>query len=486
MRALLGVVLVGCTDATTKDTEPTTDSGTGTTDTVTDTTDTTDTQTTDTVTTDPDAPAALEVTCATTTNALRFECTVTVDPPQPVTLTYVRTDGESVTRTVEGTTVSGTHVLGLYFMAPQKEYTVSAFATAWPDLPTSTTLTTGTPPAKVQSSLDMTGTATMNLLGTHLPCAGDAIGVVYDTNTGDLVWYQQFVSGGTFGANDMLSFTEDHTLLGESEGDVIELDLMGQDVVRLINLSDDFGISDFGIFGNFHHDIHKQNGVYYGIFQESFGGGDVLDNLVLFDATGAEITRWRAEDHLPLPGNWGGDFMHTNAIDVDANGDIYLSFLGQNMVVKLEGDTSSPTFGEPLWMLDGLTTGGGLTGDVSTTWTGIPAPASFSSQHSFHHRADGRVQLLDNNNGRGLVISVDEVNKTATVDGAYDTAENVCGVQGTSRSTQSGNPVIGCLGDTVREYDITTGAMLWQAEVQCVQGGGFGGGSSRFYPLDGW
>jgi hypothetical protein len=99
------------------------------------------------------------------------------------------------------------------------------------------------------------------------------------------------------------------------------------------------------------------------------------------------------------------------------------------------------------------------------------------------------LQVLDNGHGRGLVIDLDEATSTAAVIGEYETRENSCGPQGTSRSTLAGNPIVGCAGDWVREYDFATGGQLWEAEVQCVGGGGgFGGppGSSRWYALDGW
>ena len=471
-----------------------TDDGVGTldTDSVEDTEDTEDTQDTeDTEDTGVETgfaePTRLDVACEVTFNALRYTCTVDVEPAQPVELTFARSDGLSAVRTVAGSAVESSHALSLYFMAPEQLYDVSVKAVHWPDHTAATTITVGAALAAVTSSLVVTGTSTMGMIGSHFPCDEAAIAVVYDTGTGDLLWYQLLDAGGTLGSLDMVQFTEDFTVLGESEGDVIEVDLMGTDIIRLEALDDAFGVTAGGIFGNFHHDIMKRNDVYYVFYQEDYGGGgfdtDILDTVILFDGTGTELARWYPIDHLTLPPDWNGDYLHTNTIFVDEAGDIYLSWLSQTTVAKIVGDWNSPDFGTPIWMLDG--NGGGGFGTVTTDWSAVGAPDEFADQHSVVVRPDGRLQLLDNGNGRGLVIDLDEVALTATVDAAYATHENACGPQGTSRSTLGGNALVGCAGEWVREYDGVTGGLLWEAEVTCP-GGPVGEGASRWYPLDGW
>jgi hypothetical protein len=307
--------------------------------------------------------------------------------------------------------------------------------------------------------------------------------------TGDLVWYEVMDPGGTFGGVDMVQFTEDHTVLGESEGDVVEVDLMGQDVIRFDHLDQTFGVTATGLFGNFHHDIFKRNGVYYVFYQETYGGGgfggDILDNVILFDGTGAELARWYAIDHLDLPSSWGGDFLHTNSIWVDPDGDMLLSWHTQDTVGKIAGDWTSPDFGDVRWLLRGNASG--QLGETITTDWGSVSPSSFSGQHCVNVRPDGRLTMLDNDHGRGLVLSLDEATSSATVDAAYATGSGNCGPQGTAEGTLAGNALVGCAGDQVREYDGATGDQVWSAEVQCASGGvGFGGGAVRWYPLDGW
>src|SRR5262245_12646414 len=122
---VVGLVLAGCTNSSDEsdDTSPPPPDDTDV-DTDTPTVDDTDAPAdTDTdLPTDPNGAPTLAVTCEQQMNALRFVCTVTVDPPQAVQLTFVRADGMSATRTVDGTDALGTHELGLYFMAPEQTY----------------------------------------------------------------------------------------------------------------------------------------------------------------------------------------------------------------------------------------------------------------------------------------------------------------------------------------------------------------------------
>jgi hypothetical protein len=437
---------------------------------------------TDTTITDIGPVTRLEAACVATANVLRYECTVSVEPAQAVQLTFARADGLSAVRTVTSDANVIAHVLPLYFMAPEQAYDVTVSPVAWPESVVTTSLTTAATPPFLATRLEMTGTSTMGMIGTHLPCSSAATAVVYDTTTGDLLWYQNLDADGTLGSNDMVVFTEDHTVLGESEGDVVEVDLTGADVIRLNSLDQAFGVEADGLFGNFHHDIAKANGFYYVFYQENYGGNDVLDTVIIFDGTGAEMARWYPIDHVALPPNWGGDYLHTNAISVDPAGDIYLSWLTQTAVAKIAGDWTSPDYGAVLWMLNG--DGVGAFGTITTDWSAVGAPNSFSDEHSVNIRPDGRLQLLDNDAGRGLVFTIDELTNTATVDATYDTREDTCGPQGTSRSTLGGNAIVGCTGDWIREYDEVTRLLLWEAEVQCPAGGG--GGASRWYSLDGW
>jgi hypothetical protein len=433
---------------------------------------------TDTTDTDlPTDPSTISAVCAPLVNTLRFSCTVTVDPPQAVQLTYSKADGTGPERVLTSDLVEPVHELVVYFLEPDTDYEVVAAATATPDeLTYTTSLLSGIPPAGYRSQLVVDGVSSVPMIGTHLPCNSDAVAVIYSTVSGSLLWYEELESSGMLGFLDMIQFTEDHTVLGETGAAVVEVDLHGQELFRLDN-----GF-DYDVY--LHHDIFKRNGLYYLLYQEPFGPGQpVLDSFLVLDALGAEVAHWRSVDHLAIPGSATGDWMHTNTIYVDEDGDIFLSLLGQDSILRIEGtDPLGPDWGSHTWTLGGSAAGAGLGQDFVVDWSLVDGANDFGDQHSALIRADGRLMFLDNNDGRGLVMTLDETLMTATVDEAWQTVENGCGPQGTARDSLAGNSFVGCSGENMREYS-PTGGLVWEAEADC--GAGFVS-VARFYPLEGW
>ncbi len=437
-------------------------------------------------------PTILEAICLQESNPLTFSCDVTVEPAQPVQISFVRTDGIGIERTHSSDLVSTTHTIPLYFMGGKRDYTIDLRATEWlgdTDPVFTSTLTTGDPPNVVESWLNIDGTSTMGLIGTENPCDGNAMAVIYDTETGDLVWYRNIDQTGSLGVLDMVRFTDEKTIIGETGDDVVEVDLFGDELVR-------FSTASLGGCCGAHHDVFEWNDQFYVMYQDEFGGGgfggDVLDEIVIYDSLGNELKRWHPMDYLEIPGNWGGDYLHTNAVYVDANGDLYLDWLNQSAFGKMNGDINDPDFGQVEWIVSGDP------GDTEIWWEDVAVMVDwslvsdndFGFQHNMHMRNDGRMMLLDNTNGRGLVMTIDEVNLTATVDAEYATHENNCGAQGTAMDTKAGNAVVGCNTEWVREYDLASNDLIWEAEVDCQNGGGggfFGGiAPTRWYPLDSW
>lgn len=432
----------------------------------------------DTADPDPVPPTRIDVACTPAANPLRAVCHVSVAPPQPVAVQFSRADGLGAVRTHQSLVTATDHDVPLYLMAPEQTYDVVATALAWPDNRLATArVDTGALPVLVDTRLEVDGTPTAPLIGTELPCGEEAIAVIYDTTTGDLLWYEELDPLGTLGLMHMVRFTDEHTVLGETQRSIVEVDLAGNTLVRLErNLDYSEG---------FHHDIFKWNGRYYLLYQ-TVGLGPILDALLVIDTEGNQIARWLPDRYLDIPDDAIGDWMHTNTVFVDPGGDILLSLRTQATIVKLQGDVNHPDFGRPIWILAGAPPAG-LGSDFTIDWTGISLPHAFEEQHDVSVRRDGRLSLLDDPSGRALILTVEPLTGTATVDAEIPTSDPVCLRQGTATETTSGNPVVACSSGAVREVDLATGAQLWEATPACASVRGSQGiDAARWYPLEGW
>lgn len=423
-------------------------------------------------------PPTLGAACSPTANPLRFTCHVTVDPPQPVQVRFAKSDGSGLARTHTSDAAVAEHDVPLYLMAGDTDYDWTAELLGRDPSDTAAvqvagTLTTGVPEVDAMTWIDVEGVSSVPYVGTHQPCNDEAIAVIYDTVTGELLWYHELDPNGTLGFFDMIRFTEDHTVLGETGPSIAEVDLAGNDVVRFVR--------DVDYSGFLHHDVTKHDGYIYALFQDT--GTPTLDGFDVFDGAGL-VASWYARDTLYIPGNAFGDWMHTNTIFVDDNGDVVLSSWGQDTVLKIAGDWNQPDFGQQIWAMDG-DGGGGFGDDYDIDWSGVDGSDAFRDQHDVHFMSDGRLLMLDNGHGRGLVLTVDQVGLTATADATYPTVQSACGPQGTAAEAAGGNVMVGCSGNDLLEYTPGNPEPVWSAETQCL--GGSGGASVvRWYALDGW
>jgi hypothetical protein len=425
----------------------------------------------------PEPPSQLTATCAATDNALRFRCAVEVEPPQAVQVTFQRADAAGAMRLATSPGPEGTHDVGLYFLAPETRYTYTATATAWPDtLPATGELTTGAVPAAWAASLTVTGTSSTPYVGGDLPCGTGATAAVFDTSTGELVWYEVAAPEGNFGGMEMVRFTAEHTVLGMTQTQVMELDLMGADLRRW---SEGFEYRE-----DLHHDLFRWDDKYYLLFRR---GNPQLDGFLVLDAGGNLLAEWYAGDYLDLPPTASGDYMHTNTITVDA-GVVTLSSFQQSTVFQVDGDPSSATFGAPGWFLAGSSRGS-LGNDFALDWSLVGGPNLFRHQHDTEILADGRLLMLDNDAGRALIVRLDTGAGTATVEEAYPASRPFCGPQGTAGRTSTGNILVDCSGFSLLEYEPNTSVPVWRASLACSQAQAPTGGvpgTSRWYPLDDW
>ncbi|MCB9686857.1 MAG: aryl-sulfate sulfotransferase, partial [Alphaproteobacteria bacterium] len=412
-------------------------------------------------------------TCAPTDNELRFTCHVVLDAPAEVELAFGRADGTGSVRVHPGAGVALEHDVGTWFMAPETTYDIEArLAGGAPGSGVTTQVTTGAPPSTVGARITVSGTSSTPYVGTSLPCtSGMAVATVFDTATGEQVWYQVMDANGSFGGFNMIQFTEDHTVLGQTGDTIAEVSLAGDPLLDLPYTED------------FHHDLFRRHGKTWILFRENVGGVQ-LDGFVVWDAQGEELYRWREADALVVPVDARGDWSHANTVFVDEDESVILSLYTQHTVLRV-----SPA-GEVMWVMDSAG-GGALGNDYTFDWTRVDGADLFTRQHATTLRADGRLQMLDNDRGRGLILSLDETAHTAVVESSFSAGQSACGPQGTTIDTAAGNTLVGCSGPALREY-ATGPDPVFSSSLVCDNGTAPGGGgpgptgSVRWYPLDGW
>ncbi|MEO5570735.1 MAG: aryl-sulfate sulfotransferase [Bacteroidia bacterium] len=131
------------------------------------------------------------------------------------------------------------------------------------------------------------------------------------------------------------------------------------------------------------------------------------------DASGNIVFEWHAKDyysfddvdtfflyHQPVI-NW----THSNAIEVDTDGNLLFSTRNFNEITKINRSDSSI-----MWRLGGK----------QNQFTFVNRPLPFYAQHDIRRVSNGHITLYDNGNyitphgGRGLEFALDETNKIAT------------------------------------------------------------------------
>ena len=287
-------------------------------------------------------------------------------------------------------------------------------------------------------------------------------------NVGDVVWYRRFTPGA--GLNFMAQPTGRYVLRPPTEdpSDIepwLELDALGN-VTRTLTCAG-------GLPSRLHDLILEEDGSWWILCDEtrtmnlaSLGGvdgarvtGTVVQHVA---ADGTALFQWSPFDHFAITDvemaerrgqnvNW----THGNAIDLDAEGNIYVSFRNLGEVTKIDGHT-----GEVVWRLGGLRN--------QFTFVDTPAPA-FSRQHSARVGADGRLLLLDNVGNplesRAERFVIDAQNRVAHLERSLGSVPRVVTQIGGSVQPLPGGRMLVSFGTAgrVEEYD-ALGRVMWRVE----------------------
>jgi hypothetical protein len=349
-------------------------------------------------------------------------------------------------------------VLGLL---PTQRYTVSAVAFGADAISLGAPLefTTDTLPSDLPSYSAQGTDPTPG----YVVFAADGFGIVID-NSGRVVWYRRFLNGPglNFMAQPSGRFTARPSTPDPADIEPwLEVDPLG-------NITRTFGCA-LGLPSRFHDLIARSDGDYWLLCDET----RVQDLSALGGAVAARVTGttlqhisrdsellfgWSPFEHFDVADldptdravanvNW----THGNALDLDDDGNIILSFRTLGEVTKIDGNT-----GAVIWRL------GGRRNQFTFQGTSVPA---FARQHSARAYASSGLLLLDNvgdpTESRAERYVLDEVAHTAQLVESHG-AGVVTLIGGSVQDLPNGRMLVsfGTAG-RVQEFD-ATGRVVWE------------------------
>jgi hypothetical protein len=291
-------------------------------------------------------------------------------------------------------------------------------------------------------------------------------GLVID-NTGRVVWYHRFPNGPglNFQAQPNGRYAARPNAAAGTVATWVEIAPEGT-VTRT------FGCAR-GLPPRMHDLIAEPDGSYWLLCDEVrtldlSGQGYSSEARVLgtsvqrLSATGEIEFEWSPFDHLEVdlsvlepadrstnPINW----THGNALDLDTDGNLLLSFRNLSEVTKIDTRT-----GAVMWRL------GGAHNEFTFENGDMPA---FARQHGVRATGNGRLVLLDNLGhrlgSRAERYEVDAARHVARLSGSYASAAGlVAQVGGTTQALADGHTLVSFgNGGGVEEYD-AAGAVAWR------------------------
>ncbi|MFZ0546759.1 MAG: arylsulfotransferase family protein [Candidatus Promineifilaceae bacterium] len=176
-----------------------------------------------------------------------------------------------------------------------------------------------------------------------------------------------------------------------------------------------------------------------------YGGppnGTLVDTVIEEqDANKNVVFEWHASEQMPIGDSNANfnttdpvDFMHTNGIAVDTDGNWLLSVHHFNEITKIDRQT-----GDIIWRLGGAGNEFTFTNDIG-----------FNTQHNINRLENGNITLFDNGTNhdpsfsRALEYEIDETAKTVTRVWNYpDDTSNFSAIMGNIQRLPNGNSFIG-------------------------------------------
>jgi hypothetical protein len=177
--------------------------------------------------------------------------------------------------------------------------------------------------------------------------------------------------------------------------------------------------------------------------------GEVLFEWSPFDHFDVELAVLELADRSGSVINW----THGNALDLDDDGNLLVSFRNLSEVTKIDTRTHAV-----MWRL------GGARNEFRFTNGTVPP---FARQHGVRALGGGQVLLLDNLGhplgSRAERYSIDAADRRVTLSGSHGASAGlVAQVGGTTQALPNGNTLVSFgSGGGVEEYD-ASGRMVWQ------------------------
>ena len=300
----------------------------------------------------------------------------------------------------------------------------------------------------------------------YVAFAANAYGIVID-NTGRVVWYRALPGGMTLNFQPQPTghyLTHPVTAATDDAAPWVEIDPNGE-ITRHLGCMN-------GLRSRFHDILVARDGDYWLMCDDtrvmdltSAGGvaaaqvtGTVIQHV---SATGTLLFDWNAFDHFDITDleqqsrtgsmvNW----THGNALDLDADGDLLVSFRSLSEITKIGVAT-----GEVLWRL------GGLRNQFTLEETGAP----FTRQHGVRVIGPGQLQLFDNlgeqAGSRAEKYEIVEAAHTVRRVATYSSAPGVTSLLGGSTQPLPGGRILVAYGNAnrVQEYD-SAGRVVWEIQ----------------------
>ena len=379
------------------------------------------------------------VSCARTDHPLRVRCVAQLDAVGPATV--VLSAPGRASRTVASEVDATDHDLLVWALVPETTYT-------WELAGETGTVRTGPLEGDI-AALDVTTTGAawgFDAVVQAVMCNTSSYAVAIDGD-GEVVWYEELGVPVLAGYEWSVA---DRSFLGVTGDAFVEVAWDGARPLTLVQ-----GV-DFQ--APVHHDTHRWGPYTYLLQAVSARGGDgrdyVVDAVEVFEGTTsvgfvslADLYDPAAVPSAAQDGFWDGvfddhvDWSHGNSVSV-VDGEMLLSLRWLDSALALDGDPTSPTFGQRRW----LAVGSSLSLPAPDY---VPAPGPGQGFDGQHHvtRVGDALWMFDNRPlsqpSRALRLTLDEVAGTAAVDASWVLDQN-CPTHGTVYPLQGGGALATC------------------------------------------